>query len=133
MDVQSLIFWHDFVFVTDNILSLIPSIIVAAASNIFLSLAFLIPFLQKYCAMDFIYEVEEERRLGTYIADADTNSKLLDIKSSEQQLITYNQLKHNHTPLSQQENYAKSFCMYNKKCYRNISYCAQSQTFYRNT
>ncbi|CAI9733503.1 putative protocadherin beta-18 isoform X2 [Octopus vulgaris] len=82
-------------------------------------------------SVDLTYHIEEERSPGTYVADIAADSKLLDnVKSTEQQMVTFSQLKRKVTQYfnvtktgklyTSQKLDAESLCTYNKECSRII-------------
>ncbi|GAB1604081.1 protocadherin beta-15-like isoform X1 [Argonauta hians] len=84
-----------------------------------------------YLTIDITYRVEEEKIPGTYIADIAADSTFLDtIKSSEQNLITFSQLKEKLTQLfnvtrpgklyTARRLDAEALCTYNKECFRIV-------------
>ncbi|XP_014781381.1 protocadherin beta-15 isoform X1 [Octopus bimaculoides] len=97
----------------------------------FLSLCIVLSLLHDCLMIDLTYRVQEEKPSGTYIADIAADSTFLDtIKSSEQSLITFSQLKEKLTQLfnvtkpgklyTAQILDAESLCTYNKKCFRIV-------------
>ncbi|GAB1604079.1 protocadherin gamma-B6-like [Argonauta hians] len=83
------------------------------------------------CTIDLTYHIKEERSSGTYVADIAADSKLLEnVKLTEQQMVTFTQLKKKSVQCfnvtqtgklyTSQKLDAETLCTYNKECSRII-------------